>query len=178
MRETENYNFKKPDVKEFFELKTWSDNLDKIDQEIKNRELAQEESNEQIEKMKKISFDEQEEPEELVKGETVKSAFGKLAAAVKTLIIHKTLQATDTVLGHVKLSNSAAITEKGLYALDAVEKNATVDGTLAKKISELNDGLVNISVESGNFLKTDGSRQSFNPVLDLNEFYKGIALFN
>ena len=29
-----------------------------------------------------------------------------------------------------------------------------------------------------NFLKTDGSRQSFNPVLDLNEFYTGIALFN
>ena len=141
MKETENYSFKKPDVKEFFELQTWSDNLDKIDQEIKNRELAQDESNEQIGKMKKISFDEQEEPEELENGETVKSAFGKLAAAVKTLIIHKTLQATDAVLGHVKLSNSAAITKKGLYALDAVEKNATVDGTLAKKISELNDGL-------------------------------------
>lgn len=141
MKETENYSFKKPDVKEFFELQTWSDNLDKIDQEIKNRELAQNESNEQIGKMKKISFDEQEEPEELKNGETVKSAFGKLAVAVKTLIIHKTLQATDAVLGHVKLSNSAAITEKGLYALDAVEKNATVDGTMAKKISELNDGL-------------------------------------
>lgn len=143
MKETKNYSFKKPNVKEFFELQTWNDNLDKIDQEIKNRELAQNESNEQIGKMKKISFDEQEEPKELVNGETVKSAFGKLAAAVKTLIIHKTLQATDAVLGHVKLSNSAAITEKGLYALDAVEKNATVDGTLAKKISELNDGLAN-----------------------------------
>ena len=157
MKETENYSFKKPDVKEFFELQTWSDNLDKIDQEIKNRELAQNESNEQIGKMKKISFDKQEEPEELVNGETVKSAFGKLAAAVKTLIIHKTLQATDAVLGHVKLSNSAAITEKGLYALDAVEKNATVDGTLAKKISELNDGLKNALIIKRGYYGTSGT---------------------
>ena len=52
------------------------------------------------------------------------------------------------------------------------------NGTCTGAISSLNDGLKNISVESGNFLKTDGSRQFWNPVLDLNEFYTGIALFN
>ena len=73
--------------------------------------------------------------------------------------------------------NNNTTTEAG-FALDARQANPNVDGSLAKQISALNDGLKNISVESGNFLKTDGSRQFWNPVLDLNEFYTGIALFD
>ena len=65
------------------------------------------------------------------------------------LLTHKTQQATATILGHVKLSDSAAITEKGVYALDAVEKNAAVEGTLANKIGKKQDSLGFVLVQQG-----------------------------
>lgn len=94
--------------------------------------------------LKKPVYDMPEEPAELASGETLVEALGKLAAAVKLLLTHKTQQATATILGHVKLSDSAAVTEKGVYALDAVEKNAAVNGTLANKVDALNSSLENI----------------------------------
>lgn len=54
---------------------------------------------------------------------------------------HCTQKATQSILGHVKLSNSAAITTPGEYALDAVEKNASVQGTLANLIQQTNSNL-------------------------------------
>lgn len=74
-------------------------------------------------------------------GETVKTAFGKLKKAVGVLIAHYTQKATASILGHVKLSNSAAITTAGEYALDATEKNASVNGTLANQIGTINGNL-------------------------------------
>ena len=41
------------------------------------------------------------------------------------------------------ISDSSAITEKGQYALDATEKNASISGTLANQISVLNNNLKN-----------------------------------
>lgn len=79
--------------------------------------------------------------ENIESGETVKTAFGKLKKALSLLITHYTQQATATVLGHVKLSNSAAVTQTGLMALDAIEKNASVTGTLANQISQVNSKL-------------------------------------
>lgn len=76
-------------------------------------------------------------------GETVKIAFGKLKKAISVLMTHYTKQATAAVLGHVKLSNSAAVTQTGLMALDAVEKNAAIAGTLANQISQANSNLAN-----------------------------------
>ena len=38
----------------------------------------------------------------------------------------------------VQISNSSAITELGKYALDAIEKNSSVNGTLANQIAQLN----------------------------------------
>lgn len=93
--------------------------------------------------LKNPEYETPEEPAELVSGENLGTALGKLAAAVKLLLKHKVQQATDTILGHVKLSDSAAITEKGVYALDAVEKNASVSGTMANKIDALNSSLEN-----------------------------------
>lgn len=47
-------------------------------------------------------------------------------------------------VGGIKgLSSSAAITTQGEYALDAREKNASVDGTLANEINKLNSNLIN-----------------------------------
>lgn len=54
---------------------------------------------------------------------------------------HYTQKAAYGILGHVKLSNSAAITTTGEYALDAVEKNASVEGTLANLIQQTNSNL-------------------------------------
>ncbi len=74
-------------------------------------------------------------------GETVKIAFGKLKKALSVLMTHYVQQATASVLGHVKLSNSAAVTQTGQMALDAVEKNASVAGTLANQISQVNSNM-------------------------------------
>lgn len=79
--------------------------------------------------------------ENIESGETVKTAFGKLKKALSLLITHYTQQATATVLGHVKLSNSAAVTQTGLMALDAVEKNSAVPGTLAHQVQQINSKL-------------------------------------
>lgn len=54
---------------------------------------------------------------------------------------HFTQKSTQSILGHVKLSNSEAITTVGEYALDAIEKNASVEGTLANMISQANSNL-------------------------------------
>lgn len=98
--------------------------------------------------LKNPEYETPEEPAELVSGENLGTALGKLAAAVKLLLTHKVQQATATILGHVKLSDSAAITEKGVYALDAVEKNASVSGTMANKIDRLNSSLTWKTLES------------------------------
>ncbi len=79
--------------------------------------------------------------ENIESGETVKTAFGKLKKALSLLITHYTQQATATVLGHVKISNSAAVTQTGLMALDAVEKNAAVPGTLAHQVQQINSNI-------------------------------------
>lgn len=54
-------------------------------------------------------------------------------------------QAISTIKGNIGdmkgISSSAAITTQGQYALDAREKNASVDGTLANEINKLNSNL-------------------------------------
>lgn len=92
----------------------------------------------------KPAYTEAAKLENISSGETVKVAFGKLKKAVSVLIAHYTQKATAAILGHVKLSNSAAITKTGEYALDAVEKNASVAGTLANLIAQQNSNLNNL----------------------------------
>lgn len=89
----------------------------------------------------KTDFTEQTELSELTVDDNRKTLFGKVAKVITDFIAHKTLKATASVLGHVKISNSAAITTEGEYALDAVEKNASVDGTLAYQIAQQNNNL-------------------------------------
>lgn len=100
-------------------------------------------------------------------GETVKIAFGKLKKALSILISHYTQQATAAVLGHVKLSNSAAVTQTGLMALDAVEKNAAIAGTLANQISQANS---NISEQIYDF-ETSTFLNNITYVTRLSEWY-------
>lgn len=88
-----------------------------------------------------VNFEGAESLENISSGETVKAAFGKIAKAVSVLVGHYTKKATASILGHVRLSDSAAITTAGEYALDAVEKNASVAGTLANQIAQQNSNL-------------------------------------
>ena len=88
-----------------------------------------------------VPFTQAAELENIESGEPTSTIFGKLAKAISDLMDHIKTVATSTIAGHVKLSNSSAITEAGQYALDAVEKNASVDGTLANQISKIDSRL-------------------------------------
>ena len=91
----------------------------------------------------RFSENESESMENIESGETVKVAFGKLRKALALLFGHYAEKATASILGHVKLSNSAAITKQGEFALDAIEKNATIEGTLAHLIASQNSDFAN-----------------------------------
>jgi len=91
----------------------------------------------------RFSENESESMENIESGETVKVAFGKLRKALALLFGHYAEKATASILGHVKLSNSAAIKKQGEFALDAIEKNATIEGTLAHLIASQNSDFAN-----------------------------------
>lgn len=96
------------------------------------------------------TYEESTQFENIESGETVKIAFGKLKKALSVFIVHHTQKATAAILGHVKLSNSAAITKAGEYALDTIEKNAAIEGTLANLINSLNSNM-NTKISAENF---------------------------
>lgn len=77
----------------------------------------------------------------------------KLADALKDKI--------GSALQPESIVNNQVTTETG-YALDARQANPNLDGTLAKQLSDIIHGLVQIH----------------NPVLDLNDFFTGIGIFN
>lgn len=117
----------------------------------------------------RFSENESESMENIESGETVKIAFGKLRKALAILFGHYAEKATASILGHVKLSNSAAITKQGEFALDAIEKNATIDGTLAYLIASQNSDFANqIAIINENvpfsFAITDDGQYGFRKI--------------
>ena len=82
----------------------------------------------------KTDYTEQTELTEIESGETRKTFFGKIAKAISTLVNHININATSAKAGHVKLSNSSAVTDSTGLALPATEKNASTEGTLANQI--------------------------------------------
>ena len=96
---------------------------------------------EDLAELEEPTYTESEELEELTPGENLKLALGKLAKAVKEIITHMALKATGSVAGHVKVSSSAAVTDSTGMALAATEKNASLEGTLAYKLEQLNTNL-------------------------------------
>lgn len=95
----------------------------------------------------KTDFTAQEELAELTGTEDRKTFFGKIVKAVSTLISHIGTSATADKAGHVKLSNSSAVTDSTGLALPATEKNASLNGTLANQIDALNKSLGVKSIE-------------------------------
>lgn len=86
----------------------------------------------------KTDFTAQTDLAELTGTEDRQTFFGKIAKAVSTLISHIGTSATADKAGHVKLSNSNAVTDSTGLALPATEKNASLDGTMANQIAALN----------------------------------------
>lgn len=89
----------------------------------------------------KTDFTEQTDLAVLTGNEDRQTFFGKIAKAVSSLISHISLSATADKAGHVKLSNSSAVTDSTGLALPATEKNAALDGTMANQIATLSKSL-------------------------------------
>lgn len=83
----------------------------------------------------KTDYTEQTELTEIESGETRKTFFGKIAKAISTLVNHININATSAKAGHVKLSNSSAVTDSTGLALPVTEKNASIEGSLANQIA-------------------------------------------
>ena len=98
----------------------------------------------------------------LTSGEPFKTMLGKLAKAVSSVF---------DKLDKSKVVNNQTTTVEG-FALDARQANPNIDGSLANQIAEINGSL------ETEFLKNNGLSHFFNPVLDINKFYTGIALFD
>ena len=93
---------------------------------------------------------------ELESGESRNTFFGKIAKAVSELISHINVKASTSATGHVKLSDSSAVTDSTGLALPATEKNASISGTMANQISELNTNLTKTNqTVAGNLTKTN-----------------------
>ena len=103
---------------------------------------------EDLAELEEPTYTESEALEELTPGESLKLALGKIAKAVKEIIAHMALKATGSVTGHVKVSSSAAVTDSTGMALAATEKNASLEGTLAYKLEQLNTNLNSLVIQS------------------------------
>ncbi len=95
----------------------------------------------------------------LVSGEAFKTMLGKIAKAVSTLIRHITTSATSKVLGHVKLTDSTAVTDSTGLALPATEKNASIEGTLANQIANLGKTVDLVWANDGNNFDNTDSKE-------------------
>lgn len=146
MKQTENYGFEKPDIKEFFKLETWKNNMDKIDEAIKERETAQGVTDEEIKKIKNVQFTQADERKNIESKETLPVLFGKIArwiADLKTVAFSGSYNDLSNKPTIPTVANNNTTTEAG-YALDARQANPNVEGSLGAQISALNSGLVNL----------------------------------
>lgn len=128
----------------------------------------------------KTDYTEQTELTEIESGETRKTFFGKIAKAISTLVNHININATSAKAGHVKLSNSSAVTDSTGLALPVTEKNASIAGTLANKIENFSTKIDLLWSNNGsNFVKPDNAltRQSLVSVRNFdNELYDAFVI--
>lgn len=110
----------------------------------------------------RTNFTSQENLTELESGESRNTFLGKIAKAVSELISHINVKASISATGHVKLSDSSAVTDSTGLALPTTEKNATIDGTLANQIANIR-GLDLVWYNTGsNFNMTDSYSENQN----------------
>lgn len=149
---TSNFEYTKPGVDEFYDVTEYNQTLDKIDADMKALKDTEENHtdnatvhvtaedkeswNTSLEN-KTLTYTESSTIQDLNSGEKLSVAFGKLKKAVNAVKNHTGTKATTSVQGHVKLSNSSAVTDSTGLALPTTEKNASIEGTLANQISAI-----------------------------------------
>lgn len=110
----------------------------------------------------RTNFTSQENLTELESGESRNTFLGKIAKAVSELISHINVKASISATGHVKLSDSSAVTDSTGLALPTTEKNASIEGTLANQIANIR-GLDLVWYNTGsNFNMTDSYSENQN----------------
>lgn len=128
----------------------------------------------------KTDYTEQTELTEIESGETRKTFFGKIAKAISTLVNHININATSAKAGHVKLSNSSAVTDSTGLALPVTEKNASISGTLAYMLNNFSTKIDLLWSNNGsNFVKPDNAlvRQCLVSVRNFdNELYDAFII--
>ncbi len=163
METTEKYGLGKPDKGEFYDIDVQNNNMDIIDEELEKRPTSDGDASSMT-----VDFEEASENEELTSGEKLSAAFGKIAKAIKDFISHITTKATTSTLGHVKLSDSSAVTDSEGLALPAKEKNASIEGTLANQISSLTTDL-KLKNQIKTIVVTGTTSDSGNIITDLDK---------
>lgn len=122
----------------------------------------------------------------LVSGEKTSVAFGKIAKAVSTLISHTTSKATNSVLGHVKLSDSTSSTSASTAGVAATPKAVKAAYDLANSntkkigttdISGIGDGTVTGAIAENKDAIEDVT-QSLTNVNNSKKTYINLALPN
>ena len=122
----------------------------------------------------------------LVSGEKTSVAFGKIAKAVSTLISHTTSKATNSVLGHVKLSDSTSSTSASTAGVAATPKAVKAAYDLANSntkkigttdISGIGDGTVTGAIAENKDAIEDVTQSLIN-INDSKKTYLRLALPN
>ena len=87
MQTTKNYGLKKPDQTDFYNVNDFNENMDIIDEKLKN---AQDNAQLSVEATNNLTptYEPSSDVSELSSGEKISTAFGKIATAIKSLISH------------------------------------------------------------------------------------------
>lgn len=172
---TSNFEYIKPGEDEFYNITEFNQTLDKIDADMKALKDTEENHtdnatvhvtaedkeswNTSLEN-KTLTYTESSTIQDLNSGEKLSIAFGKLKKAVNAVKNHTGTKATTSVQGHVKLSNSSAVTDSTGLALPVTEKNASISGTLAYMLANFSGKLNLIWYNTGSNFTTDDDATS------------------
>ncbi len=172
---TSNFEYIKPGEDEFYNITEFNQTLDKIDADMKALKDTEENHtdnatvhvtaedkeswNTSLEN-KTLTYTESSTIQDLNSGEKLSIAFGKLKKAVNAVKNHTGTKATTSVQGHVKLSNSSAVTDSTGLALPVTEKNASISGTLAYMLANFSGKLNLIWYNTGSNFTTDNDATS------------------
>lgn len=165
-------NLTKPSEDEFYDINVQNENMDIIDREIGG--------------LKQPAYEVPTAMSDLHSGEMITVAFGKIAKAVSTLISHTTSKATNSVLGHVKLSDSTSSTSASTAGVAATPKavkaaydlaNSNTEKIGTTDISGIGDGTVTGAIVNNKEAIEDVS-QSLTNVNNLKRTYLRLVLPN
>lgn len=169
---TTNLNLTKPSEDEFYDINVQNENMDIIDREING--------------LKQPAYEVSTAMSDLNSGEMITVAFGKIAKAVSTLISHVASKATNSVLGHVKLSDSTSSTSASTAGVAATPKAVKAAYDLANSntkkigttdISGIGDGTVTGAIAENKDAIEDVT-QSLTTVNNSKRTYLNLALPN